>query len=176
MKRSVVEWQSSVLDRDDDLTGSAEDVDVIPSFLFRLVRTIDDVAANRLDGPAEMLSIRVSQSELASSIPHKADHGGQERSIGKDRDASDRFLELGRLAIIRYRQCLFTDPESASKGLEVAHLSRLALELVTKLRVGDTYELAGPLSNAATTKLSHTVLGDDAVHHVLEGRNRRARV
>jgi hypothetical protein len=99
LKRSVVEWQSSVLDRDDDLTGSAEDVDVVPPFLFRLVRTIDDVAANRLDGPAEMLSIRVSQSELVSSISHKVDHGGQERGIGKDRDASDRFLELRRLAI-----------------------------------------------------------------------------
>ena len=149
-------------------------LNVVPPFFSRLVRTIDNVAANRLDGPTEMLSIRVSQSELVSSPPHKVDHGGQERDIGDDRDASDRFLELRRLAIIPHRQYLFTDSESASKGLEVAHLSRLALELVTKLWVGDTYELAGPLSNAATTKLSHTVLGDDAVHHVLEGRNRRA--
>ncbi|HZG64450.1 MAG TPA: hypothetical protein VEY13_13220 [Rubrobacteraceae bacterium] len=52
----------------------------------------------------------------------------------------------------------------------------MALELVAKLRVGDTYELASPLSNAAAAKLGNTVLGDDAVDYVLEGRNSRARV
>jgi hypothetical protein len=62
------------------------------------------------------------------------------------------------------------------KASKVTHLSRLASELVAELRMGDTYEPAGPLSDAAAAKLGHAVLGDDAVHHVLEGRNRRARV
>ncbi len=78
--------------------------------------------------------------------------------------------------LICHQRYLFTDPESASKGLEVAYLSRLTLEFVAKLWVGDTYELASPLPDAAAAKLGHAVLGDDAVHHVLEGRNRRARV
>ncbi len=62
------------------------------------------------------------------------------------------------------------------KGLEVAYLSRLVFKLVAKLRMCDTYELTSSLPNTSTAKLGHAVLGDDAVHHVLEGRNRRARV
>jgi hypothetical protein len=63
-----------------------------------------------------------------------------------------------------------------AKASKVTHLSRPASELVAELRVGDAYELAGPLPDAAAAQLGHAVLGDDPVHHVLEGRNRRARV
>ena len=173
---SVVEWQAPVLDRDDYLTGPADDANVVPPFLFRLERTIDDVATDRPGGPTKLVSIRIMQSELVSNPTHKVDHDGQKCSGGQDRDASNHFLEFRRPALICDRQCLLTGPESASKGLEVAYLSRLALELVAKLRVGDTYELAGSLPNTAAAKLGHAVLGNDEVHHVLEGRHRRARV
>jgi hypothetical protein len=175
-ERSVVERKSSILNCDDDLSGSAEDVNVVPPFLFRLVGAIDDVAADCLDCPTEVLSIRIIQSELVSSPTHKVDHGGQECGVGQDCDTSHCFLGFRCPARICHQQYLFTGLKSASKGLEVAYLSSLAFKLVAKLWVGDTYELAGPLSDAAAAKLGHAVLGDDAVHHVLEGRNRRARM
>lgn len=54
------------------------------------------------------------------------------------------------------------------EGLKVTHLSRLALESVAKLGIDDTYEFTGPLPDAATAKLGHTVFGNDTVHEVVE--------
>ncbi len=82
MEGSVVGRQPPVLDRDDDLAGSAEDLNVVPPFLMRLERVTDDVAAACPDGPTKVLSIRIVQSELVSSPPHKVDHGGQEFGVG----------------------------------------------------------------------------------------------
>jgi hypothetical protein len=59
---------------------------------------------------------------------------------------------------------------------EVADLSCPAFELLAELRMGDADELAGPLPDAAAAKLGDAILGDHAVHYVLERRDRRAGV
>src|SRR5919202_1265636 len=61
------------------------------------------------------------------------------------------------------------------KSKEIHRLC-LALQLITELGMGDAYELASSLPDAATAQLRHTILGYHAVYRVLEGGDCRARM